>query len=449
MTIKLKITLWFTIFMIILSAVIFAFIAFYSSSTSVHELRGKLMGLVEKNTKEIEYDDGELEIDDDFVSYKNGIFCFVFSEEGERISGAAPAAALEKGPFQDGVIRSVRAGAEPYLIYDRLVPLSKRKRVWLRGAVLERGGAVDTAAIYRAALIAVPLLIVLAAAGGYLIAGRSLRPIKEIGRTAEGIRESGDLSRRIRVDSSGDELHRLAEIFNGMFDRLETNFEAQRHFTADASHELRTPVSTILAQCEYALENVSEREELYQLIGAIQEQGYRISHLIDSLLSFTRMEQRTESYTFEDIDLSALVIKVCREQGSSGEKGITLSESVEPGIRMEADGALMARLLENLIRNAYRYGREKGRIRVALEKDGGKIRLSVADDGIGIAAEELPKIWNRFYRVERSRSSAMGKGLGLGLAMVKQIVELHGGRIEVKSEPQRGTVFTVFFATAP
>lgn len=445
MTIKLKITLWFTAFMIILAALLFAFIAFYSSSTTVHELRGRLTGLVEKNTSEIEYDDGELEIDDDFVSFRNGIYCLVISEEGERLGGAAPAAALEREPLLDGEIRSVKAGGESYLIYDRLVPVSKRARVWLRGTVPEKGGAIDAAALYRAALIAAPLLIILAAGGGYLIARRSLQPVKEIGRTAEEIRSSGDLSKRIGVGGRGDELHRLAEIFNGMFDRLETNFAAQRRFTADASHELRTPVSTILAQCEYALEDVSEKEELYEIIGAIQKQGYRISHLIESLLSFTRMEQRTESYTFEDIDLSALVTSVCREQKGSGEKGIVLTEAIEPGIGMKGDGTLLARLLENLIRNAYRYGREKGRIGVALERAGGKIRLSVADDGIGIAAGEIPKIWNRFYRVERSRSSTRGKGLGLGLAMVKQIVELHGGRIEVKSEPRWGTVFTVFF----
>lgn len=430
--------------MIILSAVVFAFIAFFTSATATQELRGMLTRQVDKNTKEIEYDDGELKIDDDFVSFKNGIHGLVFDEAGAKISGYSPDEALEKEPFQDGVIRTVKVGVEPYLIYDRLVPVTKSRDVWVRGAVLEKG-TVNTTAVYRAVLIAIPLLIVLAAVGGYLLAGRSLQPIKEIGKTAEAIRESGDLSKRIGVDGSGDELNRLAKIFNSMFDRLENNFEAQRRFTSDASHELRTPVSAILAQCEYALENVSEKEELYELIGAIQKQGYRMSHLIESLLSFTRMEQRMEAYSFEELDLSALVLSVCHEQKGSGEKGITLTEEIQPGIALKADRALIVRLLENLIRNAYRYGREQGMIRVALREVGGGIRLTVADDGIGIAEEEIPRIWSRFYRVEQSRSRVKGAGLGLGLAMVKQIVELHSGRVEVKSEPRWGSVFTVIF----
>ncbi|NMD41837.1 MAG: HAMP domain-containing protein [Firmicutes bacterium] len=448
MTIKLKITLWFTTFMILLSAVVFAFIAFFTSSTASQELRGKLTGLVDKNSREIELDDGELEIDDDFVSFKDGIHCLIFDQDGSKITGYSPDGMLEREPFRDGAIRQVQVGLEPYLLYDRLLPVSRSKSIWLRGIVPERGGGVDTAAVNRAVLIALPLLIVLAAVGGYLIAGRSLQPIKEIGKTAEEISKSGDLSKRIAVDGSGDELQRLAEIFNRMFERLEANFELQQHFTSDASHELRTPLSVILAQCEYALEDVTGKEELYELIGVIQKQGYRMSHLIESLLSFTRMEQRTEAYSFTRIDLSALVLSVCREQEGSGERGITLTGEIQPGIFLKADGALIVRLLENLIRNGYRYGRERGKIRVSLSEAGGTVRLSVADDGIGIAGDELPKIWNRFYRVERSRSAAKGKGLGLGLAMVKQIVELHGGRIEVKSEPGWGSVFTVLFKSA-
>lgn len=448
MTIKLKITLWFTVFMVLLSAVVFIFIALVTRSTAGQQARGALAGLVEKNTREIEYDDGELEIDDDFVSFKSGIYCFVLGDGGELITGHVPDEALEREPLKEGAVRRVKAGGEPYLVYDRRVQVKKNLQVWVRGAVPESGAAINTPALYRAVLIAVPLLILLAAGGGYLIAGRSLGPIRRIGKTAEEIRESGDLSKRIEMGGRGDELHRLAETFNRMFDRLEANFEAQRHFTSDASHELRTPVTTILAQCEYALENVSAKEELYEAIGAIQKQGYRMAHLIETLLSFTRLEQRTETYSFKTIDLSELVRSVCREQEESGEKGIALSAEIEPGIKMKAEGTLIARMLENLIRNAYRYGREKGNIRVTLGEADGEIRLSVADDGVGIADAEIPRIWSRFYRVERSRSAAKGAGLGLGLALVKQIVELHGGGIAVKSEPGWGSVFTVLFENA-
>ena len=445
LTIKLKITLWFTAFMIMLCAAVFVFIAFVSDSTATRDVRNNLTSLVDRNTREIDYDDGRLDIEDDFIAFQNGISCILFYEDGTKISGNAPYDALEEEPFEDGRIRPVKIDDDTYLVYDRLITMKRHDAVWVRGVVSESSGAISVSAVSSAALIALPLLIILAAVGGYLIARRSLRPIQKISETAEEIGSSGDLSKRIEMDSNGDELNRLAGTFNRMFDRLETNFEAERHFTSDASHELRTPVTIILAQCEYAFENASGEQELYEAIGAIQKQGYRMTHLIESLLYFTRIEQHTESLSFETIDLSALVLSTCREQKEIEEKNISLAEDVQPGIEMRADTALFARMLVNLIRNAYRYGRENGSIRVSLKEQNNGIALSVADDGIGISPEELPKIWNRFYRVDKSRSSSEGLGLGLGLAMVKRIAELHNGKIHSESELGKGSTFIIQF----
>jgi len=445
LSIKLKITLWFTAFMVLLCAVVFAFIAVVSNQAAAQDARNALTALVEKNTREIEYDDGKLEIDDDFVPFQNGVSCILFYEDGTKISGNAPYTALEEDPFEDGSVRAVSIGGETYLVYDRLVESKRHDNIWVRGVVSESGGAISVSAMSKAALIALPLLMILAAVGGYLIAKRSLRPIRKISETAEDIGNSGDLSKRIEMDSSGDELNQLAGMFNRMFARLETNFEAERNFTSDASHELRTPVTTILAQCEYAFENAAGEQELYEAIGAIQKQGYRMTHLIESLLYFTRIEQSTEALSFETVDLSALVLSVCHEQKEVGEKNIALAEDVQPGIEMKTDSALFSRMLVNLIRNAYRYGKENGNIHVSLKDNTDGIILSVADDGIGIAQEELPKIWNRFYRVDKSRSASKGAGLGLGLSMVEQIAELHGGNVSAESEPGKGSAFTVQF----
>lgn len=443
MTIKLKITLWFTGFMILLSGSILVFIALVSGSASQQQQRASLTGLVDRNMQQVEYDDDRLELDDDFKTFQNGIYCLVFYENGSKFSGYSPYDELEREPFADGELRPVAAGGETYLIYDRLVSFSRYEDIWIRGIASEEHNLIAPSAVYQAAMIALPLLVILASAGGYLIAGSSLRPMKEISKTAEEIGSSGDLSMRISMAGNGDELNQLAGTFNRMFERLETNFEAERHFTSDASHELRTPVATILAQCEYAFENASGEQELYEAIGAIQKQGYRMSHLIESLLSLTRIEQQTEKPEFKMIDLSRLVQVVCQEQKERDEKGITLTAEIMPGINMKADADLVAGMLENLIRNAYRYGREDGRILVRLEQVKEGIVLSVSDNGIGMAGEELEKIWNRFYRIDQSRSSS--RGFGLGLAMVRQIAGLHGGRIRVASEPGKGSIFTVTF----
>lgn len=443
-SIKLKITLWFILFMLILAGIVFAFISMVSKTESHRNLQNALVSMVQENAKEVEYDDGVFEIEDDFVAYRNGLYCLILDEDGMALGGRAPEDALEKVPFEDDTVRKVTANGEDYLIYDLKV-VDKKREIRLRGIVSESAGAIETASLYDSVLISIPLLFVLAAAGGYFLAGRSLRPIRTISRTAEEIGSSGDLSKRIAIDENGDELHRLAGTFNQMFDKLERNFEAEKQFTADASHELRTPITTILAQCEYAFENASGEKELYEILGDIQKQGYRMSRLVESLLFYTRLEQQTETPAFEELDLSACVRKVCTDQKQFPEKGIVLSEEIQPDICLNADAMLISRMLENLIRNAYRYGKEGGTISVSLGKEGNEIILRVADDGIGISSEDLPKIWNRFYRVEKSRAYGKGAGMGLGLSMVKQIVRLHNGGIAVESEPGKGSVFTIRF----
>ena len=451
-SIKLKITLWFTIFMILLVAAVFAFMFLFSNVETSHELRDSLIALVEANLREVDEDDGEIEIEDEFVTHRNGIYSLVFHQNGSKIRGSAPEGFPENAPFEDGVVRTLSVGGESYLVYDRFLSFSQRAGVVVRGIVAESVGAISSSAVSRAAWIALPLLLLLAAGGGYIVASRSLRPIQQIARTAEEIRVSGDLTKRIPVTSDsgsgseGDELNRLARTFNNMLDRLHVNFEAEKSFASDASHELRTPVTTILAQCEYAFENASDEKELYESIGAIQKQGYRMSHLIESLLAFTRIEQRTEAPTLQRIDISAPLAVLCREKAALADKNIRLVDNISPTLFIDADINLFMRIPENLIANAFKYGRENGEIHVTLQGTDHEVILSVADNGIGIDPRELPFIWNRFYRADKARTGGKGAGLGLGLAMVKQITELHGGRVDVRSTPGMGSIFYAIFS---
>lgn len=442
LSIKLKITLWFTASMIVLSLIAFLFVSLVSDSVSTRWDKDALINMVDANVKEVEYIDGEYKIGNNFAIYKNGIYCLVLDDRGNRISGRIPVSELKDQDFADGQVRTVIVDGDIYLIYDKRVS-NKFGDIWLRGTVCEN--VIANSALYYSIFASMPLLLTLTAVGGYRIARRSLRPMEKITHIAEEIGNSGDLSKRIPVEENGNELHQLAGTFNQMFDRLENNFEAEKQFISDASHELRTPVTTILAQCEYAIENASGEEELYEAIGNIQRQGYRMSRVIESLLNYTRLEQRTETVNFETIDLSELISSICKEQKEIPEKGIRLTDAIQPQIWMKADPILIIRMTENLIRNAYRYGVENGRISVSLIKTEEEIILSVSDDGIGIPQEELPKIWNRFYRVDKSRNYNEGVGLGLGLSMVKQIVQLHGGEIKVESTPEIGSTFTIQF----
>ena len=414
------------------------------NSSAMRDARTGLTGTVEQNMSEIDFDDGELDIDDDFIYYQNGVYCLIFLDNGELIRGYSPYDSLLSEPFSDQEVRQVIANGETYYIYDRMISFSQSQIVWIRGIISQSSSSVSQSAILITALIAFPLLIALASIGGFLLAKRSLRPIQQIRQTAEEIGTSGNLSKRIETNgNTNDELYQLALTFNHMFDRLEANFETKKQFTSDASHELRTPVSVILAQCEYALENTTDIQELYQALNSIQRQGRRMSKLIDSLLDFTRIEQNTCAIKLQNINLSLLIEGICNEQRELGVKGISLTESIQPSIEMYADPDLLSRMLINLIQNAYRYGLENGHIKVFLRSDDNNIILSVADDGIGISADELDKIFNRFYRADKSRNITVGAGLGLSI--VKQIVRLHNGNIKVDSNPGTGSTFTVYF----
>lgn len=441
-SIKLKLTLWFTAIMIVLAFVAFIVVSIATSSVSQRSSRTVLLRVMNELTEEIEYDNGELELDDDFKIYKDNVYSLLAKEDGVVITGYLPAEELMQIPFEDGVLKEISGDGELYYLLDRKLSFSDGPDLWLRSAVPVSGRTVNAEALKTASLIMLPIFIILAAVGGYLLAGRSLKPIREIRNTAESVAASGDLTRRIEVKNY-DELGQLAETFNKMFDRLEENFNAERQFTSDASHELRTPVSVILAQCEYAFENASGELELYECIGSIQRQGCRMSKLIESLLAFTRLEQHTENIQLIPTDISVLTEEICREQSEAPENHITLESKIQPGLRINTDSALFSRMVSNLIRNAYRYGKENGYIQVTLTEKQEEIELSVEDNGVGIAPEDLPNIWNRFYRADKSRSSVK-EGLGLGLSMVSRIVQIHGGRITVESREGEGSRFTVF-----
>ena len=287
-------------------------------------------------------------------------------------------------------------------------------------------------------MITMPLFILVAALGGYWIARRAFRPLDQITSTAAAINEASDLSARVDVPPGNNEFTRLARTFNQMFQRLERSFEAEAQFTADASHELRTPVSVIKSACEYAEKYGETPEEQRETLAMIHRQADKMSRLIGQLLSITLLDQGTETAHQEKLDLSALVQGACQDQACPPDR---LIPEVEGGITARADAALITRLLQNLIDNGLKYGKPEGHVWVCLRRAGEEILLEVKDDGIGIAPEQQDKVWQRFYQVDPSRSEK--GGAGLGLSMVQKIAQAHGGFMTLTSIPGLGSTFTL------
>lgn len=220
-------------------------------------------------------------------------------------------------------------------------------------------------------------------------------------------------------------------------DRLERSFEAERQFTSDASHELRTPVAVILA----GLDHGQPTEEDYrQSVDVIRRQGQQMSRLIGQLLHITRLEQGTQKLQLETADLSQLVEVLCEEQAHLAPEGTTLAVHTQPDLLVNGDVNRLSRLLTNLISNAYRYGKPNGHVWVDLRREGQWAVLSVRDDGSGIAPEDRERIFQRFYQVDAARGK---DGSGLGLSMVQQAARLHGGSVTVDSRIGEGSTFIV------
>ena len=288
-------------------------------------------------------------------------------------------------------------------------------------------------------LLAVPAFLALAVFGSYFLAKLALRPIDHITEAAVSL-GAGNLSRRIAGIESRDEVGRLAGAFNGMLARLEESFQREKQFTSDASHELRTPVSVIMAYAENLTAHAPDQETKEQA-SAILLESRRMHSIIAQLLALTRGYEGKYRLEREEVplrDMVADVLAELTEEAAANE--ISLTEQVPEEIRLSADQSLMTQLLLNLVENGIKYGKPGGTVAVRAAEQDGHILLTVRDDGIGIEEKDLPRIFDRFYRADRARDRS---GSGLGLSIVKWIVELHGWSIQAASKPGQGAVFTI------
>ncbi len=315
------------------------------------------------------------------------------------------------------------------------------ENIWIRGLVPADISEGAFHAITKTVIYIIPLFILLAAAGAYLISRKTIKRVENIGVSAREISSGKDLSRRIEIKGNKDEITALAETFNAMLQRLQLSFESEKQFTSDASHELRTPLAVIKAECDFALSDKADDNDKSEALVSINEQTDKMTNLVNALLSLTRTEQGTQRFNFENSDMSILVQEICSSFILS--KGITLSTDIQNNIQYNMDISLISRMLENLLSNAVKYGKENGSIFVSLKESETNVILSVKDNGIGISKEDIPKIFTRFYRADASRSGE--EGFGLGLALVERIAALHGATVEVDSVLGEGSEFKIFF----
>lgn len=287
-----------------------------------------------------------------------------------------------------------------------------------------------------------PLGILLAGAAAYVIAGRLLRPVGLMAEQAERITASS-LSDRLPVDDPDNELGHLAVVFNRTFARLEESFERLKRFTADASHELRTPLTVLRSVGEAGLREAASSADLRDTIGSMLEEADRMTALVESLLLLARADSGEAPLCREPLDLLFL----CREIAGdleilAEEKGQSVETTGDEGAMVAADRGILGMAVMNLLDNALKYSPGGARVRLKVGRGAERHMLRVEDEGPGIPEEDLPRVFDRFYRVRADRSRASG-GTGLGLSIAHWAVTIHGGTMEALSEPGRGAVFVI------
>jgi heavy metal sensor kinase len=291
--------------------------------------------------------------------------------------------------------------------------------------------------------LGLPLIVALAISGGYVLMRRALRPVDEIRQKAAQI-TSRNLSERLPVVRTGDELERLATDLNRMIERLEESFHQINRFSADASHELRTPLTVLQGELESMAQSRSSLPaEIRDTIGSALEETQRLTKIVENLLAISRLEAGEARKRLERLDFAELARSTAEQMRLlAEEKHIHLDCNGSERVEVEADPARLKQVVVNLLDNAIKYTPEKGKVSVSVTSHDSRAVLEVADSGIGISADDLPHIFDRFYRADKARSRQLG-GTGLGLSIVRSICLAHNGQVRVASTEGKGSIFHV------
>lgn len=441
---KVKVTAWITVFTVLISGIALAIIFQFVSRNVWQEAENVLREAVEEFEEEIEVlPNGGYIIDEDSYHEDQVIFS-IYSNEGELLSGSVPSAFPVNTVLKNGIIQRISADGKMYLTYDIAIDCGENEYLWLRGILYTSLISSAEKGMILIASVLLPILILVAAAGGYFITKRAFAPVDEICRTAAEIADSNNLSRRVQIQKSNKELRKLADWFNRMLDSVEAAFEKEKQFTADASHELRTPISVIISESEYGILPDITEEEKTEALEVVLGQAKKMSAIISQMLMMARNERK--QVVLESVNISETVQMISEDlRPRAEEKGIKIELNIEERIYISAEHTGVIRIFNNLIENAISYGKENGHVWIRLYKEENQVKCVLKDDGIGISKENQEKIFHRFFRVDKARTVGDEAHTGLGLSMVKMLVENYNGMVSVQSEVGKGTEFLVTF----
>ena len=429
--VSIRVTVWFSSVIVILFLIILSSLILIEDKV-VNDLSQK--ELVEA-VEEI-YEDPEK-----FENFNDGIYYIKYNEQNEIIAGKFPKDFDIALAFSIEDINIYQVENKKFLYYDTRL---EDEDDWIRGIYPLGKVQKEIETLWNIAIALSVLFLIFVVIVGYRIIKNAFKPVKQISDTALKIKRSKDFSNRIELeDSNDDEIHKMASTFNEMLDTVEEVFIHEKQFSSDVSHELRTPITVILAQSDYALQYSDTLEETKESLEVINRHAKRMTNLINQIMELSKLERQKEIEK-EKINLSNIVLQLLEDYKPLLEsKNLNLIYNVEKDIRIQGNKIMLERVFLNILMNAVKF--TKTNIEVSLTREDKTAVLKIRDDGIGISEENKKFIWERFYQVNDSRNKEENKGSGLGLSMVKKIVDLHSATIDLESEIEQGTCFTIKF----
>ena len=448
-SIKFRLTLWYLAAIVVL-LVIFGTVAYYLLSKNLYRNLDESL-----RTRVIELQ-GSIKIDGRQVLFEQKVseLVMIYDADGALMERLGPNVEFSN---IDKTVQEALFGKSSFV--SASTPNGPDVRLYAAPFNVDSGTRVaiivgrlpndilDMLAIFRMVILNSSLLVViLAGVGGLFLADRTLKPVERIADIARGIGES-DLSRRIDIQTD-DELGRLASTLNGMIARLEEAFKKQRQFVADASHELRTPLAIIQAESSLALGKRRTQEELRKSLELVSQEVAYMSDIVGKLLLLARSDAGVEPVNFQDVNARDLLVELSQDvEALAQEKDLLFTLGSMDSLTIKGDRLKLRQLFLIILDNAIRHTPGGGSISGSLVRRNDSAVTSIGDTGIGISAEHLPFIFDRFYRVDKARSHAEG-GMGLGLSIAISIAKMHGGEIEVESQVGVGTTFRIVLPLA-
>ena len=428
--VSIRVTAWFTTFILILFVIIMSS-AILIEDKIVNNLSAKeLVKAVERI-----YEDP-----DEFENFDDGIYYIKYDSNNDIIAGKIPKDFDMTLAFSIEDINTYQIENKKFLYYDTKL---KNTRDWIRGIYPLSKFQNEISKMWDIGIYLSPWLFIFVVIFGYRIIKNAFKPVKKISETALLIKKSKNFSRRIELDNSEDEIHKMASTFNEMLDTVEETFIHEKQFSSDVSHELRTPITVILAQSDYALDYVETLDEAKESFEVINRQAKKMTSLINQIMEFSKLERQNEVEK-ERINFSNIILQLLEDYKTLLENSnIELIINIEKDLRIYGNKLMVERLFINLFINAIKF--TKTTINVSLNRINKEIILQIKDDGVGIAKGEQKYIWDRFFQINNSRNKDKNRGSGLGLSMVNKIAQLHSAIIEVESEIGNGACFIVRF----